>query len=246
MIWLKILLSIILAIVIVWLQAKASIFKSLYIPAIIIAVGTVLISYSTDFIDLKRSNPKVKITVNTVKDGELLVSIIKKSIPVQNIKISIPILGKIINIHDLSDITDRRTVTKQVVGHQEKYSQNNVEIDIENVSKIEKFDYKILFEPISEKNRNAIKDKLRMFKIYPINEAAKTLEGMLWLDRFSYSYEWNHKGNTLSEKQWTLILNNEKTTPPPCHFKGFNVIPKAISAEEVKSDYQQSVPIHKF
>jgi len=247
MIWLKLILNTLLAIIIVHIQIKYSGPKYIYVTAVIIAFFAVFTSHIIDVIDQKNSDPKVIVTAKKIKEGEVLINISKKKKPVSGIRITLPILGKVLNIHDFSDAVDRRTVLKQVIGHQEKYSANNVEIDIENISRVEKFSYKILFEPIGNNDKEAILQKIREFRMLPISEGANSLEEALGLDRFSYSYEWPHKGDVLLEKKWILLSNNRETTKPIIETKGFKVTPnKVMSKSEVKQDYIDSIPIHKF
>ncbi|MBI4711642.1 MAG: hypothetical protein HY767_04190 [Candidatus Omnitrophica bacterium] len=167
--------------------------------------------------DLERqkneSDPKAKISLERTP-GEVLIKICAEK-NVLTLALDIPILGKIINIHDYNSVTDAETRSKRIVGENSSTSSNNVELLIENIKPTKKLSYKILFSPLP---RNVF---------------------VAGTDRYQISYTWKFAGNTFSKNEWISLQTGNPIDEPQVQVKGFNVIKRALSPDEIRKRYEE-------
>ena len=163
----------------------------------------------------KESDPLVDVKIDK-GERELLIKIKAKK-HVNTLAIEIPILGKIINIHDYNSITDAQTSLKQITGHQAPNSQNNVEFLIENIKPRVDLSYKIIFEPMLK-------------GIY-----------IAGCDRYKISYTWEFGGNILNRGKWISFETGEEVERPSIEVKGATYINRALTPEEIKKEYEQGL-----
>lgn len=181
----------------------------------ITAIGTLLIAFFTDLVSEKLSDPQAEVDINR-KGNELSIHVKSKEV-MQSLAIDLPILGKIINIHDNNSITDARASLKRIIGEQTEYSQNNVEFLIENIKPRNTLEYKILFEPM------------------PRNIA------VVGIDRYKISYSWFHNGNLKSRTKWISFEEKKELGRPGVEIKGLTIHSRALTPEEIKKRYQDGL-----
>lgn len=167
----------------------------------------------------KESDPSVNVQINK-KDTELLINIDSKK-HVSSLAISIPVLGKIINIHDYNSVTDAEAPLKQILGSQTENSQNTVEFLIENIKPNSKLSYKVIFKPM-DKN------------VY--------IGGT---DRYKVSYTWDFNGNVLSKEKWISFETGKEVSKPSTEVKAATIYNRALTPEEIKKLYEQGPPRQK-
>jgi hypothetical protein len=161
----------------------------------------------------KESDPSVDVKIE--RTGKELLIKIKAKKHVNTLAFDIPILGKIINIHDNNSVTDAQTSLKQVTGSQTETSQNNAEFLIENIKPNVDLSYKILFEPMGR-------------GIYIAGS-----------DRYKISYTWEFEGNILSREKWISLEAGKEVEKPAVQVKGVTIYNRALTPEEIKKLYEQ-------
>lgn len=195
---------------------------SLYIFAIIVAVGTLFSVEITNMVALKLSDPKVNVTIEEEKKGEVLVRVNKEGkTVVDNIDIEIHTLGPVKNIHDLNDKTTFGNVKKCVIGSPDGYAQNTTEISLRDVSG-NSLEFKILYESIPLKIE------------------------LMGTDQYKYRYTWSFNGNVQEKRKVRSINTNKDVSPAPGSTKGFRIIPGVITPEEVSKNYESGLPMRCF
>src|SRR3989338_1745607 len=169
--------------------------------------------------DLERqkieSDPKVAVNFER-KQGEILVKI-RAEKNVTTLALDIPVLGKIVNIHDNNSVADAVTRSKRVVGANSDASVNNIELLIDDIKPFKELSYKIIFQPL------------------PANIF------VAGTDRYQISYKWQFAGNSFSKERWGSLQTGEPVDRPQIQVRGFNVINKALSPEEVKKLYEDGL-----
>lgn len=163
----------------------------------------------------KETDPKVEVKLEK-KEGELLIRI-RSEKNVSTLALDIPILGKIINIHDNNSVADAVTRSKRVVGENSDTSSNNVELLIENIKPAKEISYKIIFKPLPE----------NFF--------------VAGTDRYQVSYTWQFAGNNFSKEEWISLQTGSRVDRPQVQVKGFNIINRALSPEEIKKRYEEGL-----
>jgi hypothetical protein len=163
----------------------------------------------------KESDPKVTVSLER-KPGELLVRI-RAERNVSTLALDMPVLGKIINIHDYNSVTDAETRSKRIVGENSDISSNNVELLIGNIKPAKELSYKILFRPLPS-------------DVF-----------VAGTDRYQISYTWQFAGNIFNKKEWISLQTGDPVDESPVQVKGFSVIKRALSAEEVKKLYEDGL-----
>lgn len=163
----------------------------------------------------KESDPKVGIKLEQ-KQGELLIKI-RAEKNVSTLALDIPILGKVINIHNNNSVADAVTRSKRVVGANSDTSANNVELLIDNIKPVNELSYKVIFRPLPK---------------------SIVIAGT---DRYKISYTWQFAGNTFSREGWISLQTGEPVDIPQVQVKGFNVINRALSPEEIKKLYEDGL-----
>ncbi len=171
---------------------------------------------SADRLRQKReSDPNVKIRMER-NVGELFIRI-RSGSHVASLGLDIPVLGKVISIHDYNSIVDVVTRSKKVVGANSDGSSNNIELLIENVKPGNELSYKVIFKPLPN-------------DIF-----------VAGTDRYKVSYTWQHDGNLFGKEEWISLQTGEVVEKPQVQVKGFNVINRALSAEEIKKLYEEGL-----
>jgi len=163
----------------------------------------------------KESDPDVGVSFER-KQGEILVRI-RAEKNVSTLALDIPILGKIINIHDNNSVADAVTRSKRVVGDNSDTSANNVELLIDDIKPAKELSYKIIFRPL------------------PTNIF------VAGTDRYQISYKWQFVGNTFSKEGWVSLQTGEPVDRPQIQVKGLNIINKASFPEEGKKRYEDGL-----
>jgi hypothetical protein len=82
-----------------------------------------------------RADPKPEAPV-AVADAEIYVKI-RACHPMSSLTIDFPVLGRIVNVHDYNAAPDAIIVSETIVGRNEPNSQNNVEIVVSDIKRIE-------------------------------------------------------------------------------------------------------------
>jgi hypothetical protein len=168
----------------------------------------------------KESDPLVAIRIDK-KDKELFIKIKAKK-HVATLAMEIPILGRVVNIHDYNSIADAQTHLKQITGSQTTNSQNNVEFLIENIKPNVDLSYKVIFEPMSK-------------GIY-----------IAGCDRYKISYTWEFEGNILSREKWISFETGKEVEGPTMQVMGASIYNRALTPDEIKKLYEQGPPKHKI
>lgn|GEM_PF-3284703 len=174
--------------------------------------------------DLERqknnSDPRVKIKLER-RQGELLIRI-RSEKNISTLALDIPILGKVVNIHDDNSVADAVTKSKKVVGENSDISSNNVELLIENIKPQNELIYKVIFRPLPQ---NII---------------------IAGTDRYKVSYIWQFAGNTFSKEEWISLQTGEAVDRPPIQIKGFYIKRGTSTPEEVKKRYEDGSKKHEL
>lgn len=169
--------------------------------------------------DLERqknnSDPRVKIKLERGQ-GELLIRI-RSEKNISTLALDIPILGKVVNIHDDNSVADAVTKSKKVVGENSDISSNNIELLIENIKPQNELSYKVIFRPISQ-------------NIF-----------IAGTDRYKVSYTWQFAGNTFSKEEWFSMQTGEVVGRPQVQIKGFYFKKGASTPEEIKKRYEDGL-----
>lgn len=160
-----------------------------------------------------KSDPLVEVKISK-SERELLIEVVTQK-HVATLAVDIPLLGKVISIHDYNPITDAQVPLKQITGSQTTNSQNNVEFLIENIKPNSKVSYKVIFEPMDRRIHIA------------------------GTDRYQISYTWNFEGNILSEKKWISFETGKEVGEPDVQVREFTRYSKALTADEIKKIYEQ-------
>jgi hypothetical protein len=168
----------------------------------------------------RESDPKVKINLQQ-NEGSLLIRI-RAEKNVLSLALNIPILGKIVNIHDYNSVTDAVTRSKKVVGENSNLSSNNIELLIENITPKNELSYKIIFNPLPQN----------------ISVAGT--------DRYKISYRWQFAGNLFSKEQWISLQTGELVDEPKVRVEGLFIINRALSPEEIKKLYEDGPKKHEI
>lgn len=163
----------------------------------------------------KETDPKVVVNFKR-KEGEVLVKI-RADKYVSTLALDMPVLGKVINIHDNNSVADAVTRSKRVIGANSDTSANNVVLLIDDVKPLKELEYKVIFRPL------------------PINMF------VAGTDRYQISYKWQFAGNTFSEEKWVSLRTGEPVDRPQVSVKGFSVINRALSPEEIKKRYEEGL-----
>ncbi|PKN18283.1 MAG: hypothetical protein CVU71_12285 [Deltaproteobacteria bacterium HGW-Deltaproteobacteria-6] len=185
------------------------------IVVIIVALGGLFINLIVDFTDQRISTPSVEVTVKKERN-ELLVGI-AASKPLEVLSLDLPVLGKIINIHDNNSVTEARTSLKKIVGSNTSTSQNNIEFYIENIKPKTRIEYKILYEPIPS----------NMF--------------IAGTDSYKVSYSWYYGGKQITISKWFSIATGQEVKQPNAVVKGGQFYNRALSPEEIKKRYEEGL-----
>lgn len=163
----------------------------------------------------RESDPKVKVSLKQTL-GELQINI-RAEKNVATLALDIPIVGKVINIHDNNSIADVITKSKRIVGENTDTSSNNVEIMAEDIKPLRELSYKILFKPLP-------KDTF-----------------VAGTDRYQISHTWQFAGNTFSKTQWISFKTGEPVEKPSMQIKGLSFTKRALSPEEIKKLYENGL-----
>ena len=99
---------------------------------------------------------------------------------------------------------------KRVVGQQTKYSQNNIELLIEDIKPKSFLQFKVLYEPMP---------------------GSISVAGS---DRYKISYEWLHNGNIKTRTKWISFKGGQEVSRPNVEIKGLGFQKRALSVEELK------------
>lgn len=167
----------------------------------------------------KESDPSIDVQIKK-KDTELLIKVESKK-HVSTLAIAIPVLGKVIKIHDYNSITDAQIPVKQILGAQTENSQNTVEFLIKNIKPNNALSYKVIFKPM-DKN------------VY--------IGGT---DRYKVSYTWDFNSNILSKEQWISFETGKEVSKPNVQIKAATIHNRALTPEEIKKLYEQGPPRQK-
>jgi hypothetical protein len=178
------------------------------IVLVLTAMGAVGITFLTDLASERLGEPKVRIEV-TKGLNELLIRIeAKKSI--KSLAIDLPVVGRVTDINDYTSVTEAKVSLKRVVGQQIKYSQNNIELLIEDIKPKSSLQFKVLYEPMP---------------------GSISIAGS---DRYKISYEWLHNGNIKTRTKWISFKGGQEVNRPNVEIKGFGFQKRALSVEELK------------
>jgi len=175
---------------------------------ILTAVGTVFIVFFSDLASEKISEPKVKIEI--IKGQNELSMRIESKKSIKSLAIDLPVAGKVTNITDYTSVAEAKVSLKRVVGQQTKYSQNNIELLIEDIKPKSFLQFKVLYEPM------------------PGNIS------IAGSDRYKISYEWLHNGNIKTRTKWISFKGGQEVSRPNVEIKGLGFQKRALSVEELK------------
>lgn len=175
---------------------------------VLTAIGAVVIAFLTDLVSEKLSEPQVKIGV-TKGQNELLIRIESKK-SIKSLAIDLPVVGRVTDISDYTSITEAKVSLKRVVGQQIKYSQNNIELLIEDIKPKSFLQFKVLYESMP---------------------GSISVAGS---DRYKISYEWLHNGNIKTRTKWISFKGGQEVSRPNVEIKGFGFQKRALSVEELK------------
>ena len=226
--------------------------SSVYIAPILTVIIAVLVAHLIGRFAYAQAKPNLDVQILHQREGEVLIKVNKGNKILSSLEIEVPIMGKIINIHS----NDRASseIDKKVVGTQGKYSVNIARIVASNISQsVENFEYKILFEPISEQDQKSIMARVRELPAaIPqkalFNLSATNLRDLLWSDWYMVRHSWLFDGN-VQQKEFYKSQNNIMLGGQyPYRFRaeGFNFEPRARSEEEARDSYQQGLKIWDF
>lgn len=181
------------------------------ITSILLVITNDIINYLEFCLD----RPKVKVTCQKKSENKILIKIEKNSTYLRNLRISVPIFGKILKIEDLSDIKDANTVRKQVSGYQNELCRNDAELLIEDVTSVKELSYMITYQPVSEERKIFLMNTFRSWpNLSNTQRKAETLEDMLNMNTISYSYSWYSDGRDYSENKWISKKTNSFIEDP--------------------------------
>lgn len=186
--------------------------KHLLVP-VVTAIAAVLQVGLSDKVEAWLADPRPRISTE-VNGAEILLKLEAHN-PVVTIAIDFPVQGRIVNVHDNNSPADAVTASKVIRGANVEGSLNNVELYLTDIKPDRPLYFKILYEPIKVK---------------------VTVEGR---DRWQMSYSWMYGGVMNTTTKWYLIANGEVVGPPQVEVKDFISIPRALSDEEIKKDYEQ-------
>jgi hypothetical protein len=186
--------------------------KNLLVP-VVTAVAVVLQVGVIDKVEAWLADPRPRISTQ-LKETEILLNLEAHN-PIATIAIDFPVNGRIVNVHDYNSPADAVTHSKGVRGANVEESLNNVELVLTDIKPDKPLSFKILYEPI---------------------KAKVTVEGR---DRWLMSYSWMHGGVMNTITKWYLIANGDVVGPPQVQVKDVVIIPRALSDEEIKKDYEQ-------
>jgi hypothetical protein len=164
--------------------------------------------------------PNVK--VNMVKSSDAYSINIESSKPLNSLAIDLPVLGIVKSIKDENSIVDGRTAIKRVVGSNSEFSQNNVELMIENIKPSAKLEYKVFFKPL------------------PSNFY------IAGADRYKISYTWNSAGESKTKSKWISLQTGNETEEPTVQLRGVTFTQGGESPEESKKHDEEGLKKHNF
>ena len=200
-----------------------------------------------DIIDKKINDPCVNIMVRCPKQGEYVLKISKKQKRVRSLDINFPVLGRVTDILDFSSNTERQNSDKKVLGSQLTFAQNNVLISITEISKSSNLEYRIYFEPFPESAEMIKRFKASIKDNFPINVKGNDLREILYLDRFSYRYTWEHGNDIMEKEKWISLKEmNKEVEKPKFSIEGLILGPTKIVGEQFKKDQKEDIKIHQF
>lgn len=187
--------------------------KQNYLVPVLTAVVAVLQVGGIDKVEALLADPRPRISTQ-LKETEITLNLEAHN-PIATIAIDFPVPGRIVNVHDYNSPADAVTFSKAIVGSNVEGSLNNVELVLTDIKPDRPLSFKIFYEPI----------KLKFI-----------VEGR---DRWQMSYSWVHGGVMNTTTKWYLIANGEVAGPPQVQVKDFIYIPRALSDEEIRKDYEQ-------
>ena len=180
-----------------------------FMVLVLTATGAVVIAFLTDLVSEKLSEPNVKMEV-TKGQNELSMRIEESKKSIKSLAIDLPVAGRVTDISDYTSITEAKVSLKRVMGQQIKYSQNNIELLIEDIKPKSFLQFKVLYEPMPGN----------------ISVAGS--------DRYKISYEWLHNGNIKTRTKWISFKGWQEVSKPNVEIKGFGFQKRALSVEELK------------
>ncbi len=201
-------------------EQKENLHKHLFL--VITAVLTILSSEFIDTIQYNLKKPVVNIQylTNNAAPGQIILKVEKNSAPLQDLRISVPVFGRVVKIEDLSNLRDAVTSIKQVSGHQDLLCRNDVELLIERITDVKELYYKITFESVSDDIKDSWMNTIRSSSFFDEkHKKAKTLDEMLNIDMFSFSYTWVVGGENHTENKWVSKITKNFVKKPDDKFR---------------------------
>ena len=189
--------------------------RSAYVSAVVGSVGAVLIASAADAVGVWYSDP-APIISSQMNKGEAVITIEAQK-HTASLAIDMPILGRIVNIHDYNSPADALIVRKGYLGANLPDSLNYAEIVLHDLKPHRNLSFRILYEPTKSDATNA--------------------------DRWRLSYSWDYGGLTLDKTKCYLAETGWKVAPPcDTPVATFAMFDRAMSEDEIKERFKQGPP----
>lgn len=162
----------------------------------------------------KRIESKPNLNIKLAFENNKISIYIKTTQNLLEFGLDLPVVGKITDVVDNNSATDAILKSKKIVGANSKYSINNVELLLENVSTNYGLNYVIYYEPA---------------------------KGIVGPDRYRIFYTWLFSGDTMREDKWLSIITGQVVGPPSVLIKGIELstelkheFPQKINKKELR------------
>jgi hypothetical protein len=224
MLLIKLFVIIVLSVILAILSNKIKFKNSLLKDIIVLSVTSLAAFGSTEILDLldRAFNIPSVIVVTKKTANEINIELkVRRSITL--FSINYPVRGKIINYQDLNSINDAYTSVSRVIGDTSfNAPQNNLEISTTVMKPSVRINYKVIYQPT----------KSTMF-----------IAGM---DRYQYSYMWEHNGKKFYKSEWRFVDNDFKATAPDVYTIGTTFYNKVLTPEGANKIYKEGPPKKKL